>query len=260
MPTKKEVTTKKTTSPKATKAEVKDVAKDTKKVTVEAVTKSAKTGGLSVAAYSLLGKTSGTLDLPKEVFGAKVNQSLLSQAVKIYLNNQKAHWSNTQTRGEVTASTKKIFKQKGTGRARHGSISAPIFVGGGIALGPKSRKVTLDLPKKMRLQAMISALSDKATQSEVLGLSDVDKATGKTKEFAKLFKALQKKSALIITDTKKDLAQRAAKNLSGISVTTADQLSLLDVLRYQSLVLTREAADKLVERLTQKSGPKEEKK
>src|SRR3989344_1873864 len=100
--------------------------------------------------------------LPKEIFGQEVNTKLLAQAMRVYMTNLKKFTASTKTRGEVRGSTAKIYRQKGTGRARHGAITAPIFVGGGIVFGPKPRKVVLDLPKKMKKAALLAALSDKA--------------------------------------------------------------------------------------------------
>src|SRR3989338_11409930 len=141
---------------------------------------------LSIPVYSLAGKETGVLALPKEIFAAKVSKSLLAQAVRVYATNQKSLLASTKTRGEVEGSTAKIYRQKGTGRARHGAIRAPIFVGGGITFGPKPRKVRLILPQKMKKAALIAALSVKLADKNVIGLSGLDKASGKTKEMAKL--------------------------------------------------------------------------
>ncbi|OGE25975.1 50S ribosomal protein L4 [Candidatus Daviesbacteria bacterium RIFCSPLOWO2_02_FULL_40_8] len=203
--------------------------------------------GLSVPMYSLDGKVSGNLDLPKQVFGEKVNRSLLAQAVRIYLNNQTAHFANTKTRSEVRGSTRKIYKQKGTGGARHGSNRAPIFVGGGIALGPKSRKVILDFPQKMRKAAIISALSLKTLEGEVLGINGLEKASGKTSQFDMLMKKLEKKSTLFILGERNEIVQRAVKNLGKISVVTAGNLNTLEILKHKTVIISQDAVEKLGE-------------
>lgn len=209
------------------------------------ITKS-KTANLSVLVYSLAsGRESGKLDLPKEYFGGKVNKALLAQALRVYLNNQKSHWSSTKTRGEVEGSTRKIYKQKGTGRARHGGIRAPIFVGGGIALGPKSRKVTLDLPKKMKQASLISALSEKAQSGQISGLSGAEKSTGKTKEIAGLLKKINSNSALIIVDKRQENLERAVKNIKNISIEVVRNINTFEVIRYKNLLLTKEALNVL---------------
>lgn len=225
---------------------------NTQLITVRA---KSRTITLSIPVFSLVGKEVGFLELPKEIFGVKVNSSLLAQAMRIYLNNQKSHWSNTKTRGEVTGSTRKIYKQKGTGRARHGAITAPIFVGGGVALGPKARKVVLELPKKMKRVALLSALAQKLTDSAVKGILGLEKSSGKTKEMANLFRALNLKSALVVGDKKIDIAQRALRNIKGVNFLPADQLNAFEIIRHQSLLLTKEAVEKLQAKV---AGKKEE--
>lgn len=224
------------------------------KAEIKPVAKPAKSGGLSVSMYSLLGKEAGTLDLPKAVFGAEINRPLLSQAIRVYLNNQKGHFSNTKTRGEVEGSTRKIYNQKGTGRARHGGIRAPIFVGGGIALGPKSRQALLELPKKMKKAALISALSQKHLDKDVYGVSGLEKATGKTSEISKFLKGLGKKSVLIVAEKTNDLAKRAAANIKGINLISTDEINTLEVIKAQSLIFTKGAVEALEKKVTAKES------
>jgi len=201
---------------------------------------------LSIPVYSLTGRSSGTLSLPKEIFGQKVNEKLLSQALRVYMTNQKILPGSTKTRGEVRGSTAKIQRQKGTGRARHGSIRAPIFVGGGIVFGPKPRKVSLDLPKKMKKAALFSALSSKMGDKGILGLSGIDKASGKTKEMAKLLNKISGgKSTLIVTGEKMDNVVRGVRNISGVSVLPANLINALDVLKHDMLLLTKNAVERL---------------
>lgn len=229
-------------------------------VAVEPAAKTTRSAGLSVPVFTLAGKESGSLDLPKTIFGALVNKPLLAQALRVYLNNAKGHYSHTKTRGEVEGSTRKIYKQKGTGRARHGGIRAPIFVGGGIALGPKSRKVTLDLPKKMKKASLISALSQKLLDKQIYGLSGLDKATGKTQEFAKFIKNIKMKSALIVTDKTSEHAQRATSNIKSVNLIPAGELNALEVIKAQSLIFTKDAVEALESRIKkQESGTKENK-
>ena len=123
---------------KEVKAEVSIVEKVSEKATV------------SVNVVGIDGKISGKIALPGEIFGEKVNKALLAQAVRVYLANQRQGNASTKTRGEVEGSTRKIYRQKGTGRARHGSVRAPIFVKGGIVFGPKPRDFSLDMPKKKK--------------------------------------------------------------------------------------------------------------
>ncbi|OGE64724.1 50S ribosomal protein L4 [Candidatus Daviesbacteria bacterium RIFCSPLOWO2_02_FULL_36_7] len=195
--------------------------------------------------YSLAGKETGVLALPKEIFAAKVSKSLLAQAVRVYATNQKSLLASTKTRGEVEGSTAKIYRQKGTGRARHGAIRAPIFVGGGITFGPKPRKIRLDLPKKMKKAALFSALSVKAADKKVLGLSGLDKASGKTKEMAKLIEKLKAKSLLIVTGEKQDNVVRAIRNIPGADVLPVSLINAYEIVKHELLFVTKEAVEKL---------------
>ncbi len=204
---------------------------------------------LSVPVYSLAGRTSGTMSLPKEIFGAPVNKQLLSQAVRVYMTNENVLPGNTKTRGQVEGSSAKIYRQKGTGRARHGSIRANLFVGGGIVFGPKRRKVILDLPKKMKKAALISALSSKASDFKVYGLSGIEKSSGKTKEIFDLLGKIsgkgKKLNALIITAGKQDNVFRAVANIPSVTTLPANLINTYEVLKHDLLLLTKEAAEKL---------------
>ncbi len=213
---------------------------------------------LSVPVCSLAGRAAGNLSLPKEFFGAEVNKKLLAQALRVYTTNQKSLTGNTKTRGEVEGSTAKIYRQKGTGRARHGAIRAPIFVGGGITFGPKERKVRLDLPQKMKKSALKSALSSKVIDKSVMGLSGIEKASGKTKEIAKLmyqvssirYQGKDKKSkkitsTLIVTGDKVDNILRGARNIPGVDILTVNLINAYEVARHDLLLITKEAVDVL---------------
>lgn len=200
---------------------------------------------LSVPVYSLVGRAAGILTLPKEIFGQKVNKSLLAQAIRVYATNQKHLTGSTKTRGEVEGSTAKIYRQKGTGRARHGAVRAPIFVGGGITFGPKPRKVRLSLPKKMKKAALNAALSSKVLDKKVMGITGIEKASGKTKEITKFLEKLKVKRALIITAEKIDNLQRAVRNIKKIDVLSANLINAYEVLKHDVLIVTKEAVEKL---------------
>lgn len=204
--------------------------------------------GITIPVFSLDGKETGTMNLPEEVFGVKVNRTLLAQAVRVYTTNQKDFTGSTKTRGEVSLTTAKWFRQKGTGRARHGAQSAPIFVGGGIAMGPKPRNVRLDLPKKMKKAALISALSSKVENKNILGVADLNKASGKTKQIAAFLNKLPKsKSALIVTSEKMDNVLKASRNISGVNVLPFTMLNAYEIVKHQLLVLDTETVIKIGE-------------
>ena len=212
---------------------------------VKKVVTRTKASGLLVPVYSLAGRAAGTMTLPKEIFGREVNKTLLAQALRVYMTNQKTFTGYTKTRGEVVGSTAKIWRQKGTGRARHGAITAPIFVGGGIVFGPKPRKVRLNLSQKMKKQALLSALSSKMTDKEILGISGLEKATGKTKQIAKLLEKVNSKSVLLVIDGRMDKVFRGARNIPGVLVLPANQLNAYEVLKHQKLLITKDAVEVL---------------
>jgi large subunit ribosomal protein L4 len=242
----KEVPAKKKVAKKAeadvVKAEIKVAAKPEK---VATKTKAAVV--LTIDVYGLDGKVAGKVTLPEEIFGEKVNKTLLAQAVRVYLANKRQGNASTKTRGEVDGSTRKIYRQKGTGRARHGSVRAPIFVKGGIVFGPKPRDFGLELPKKMRRKALYSALSAKLRDGEVKILSGLESMEPKTKQFVAAMKNLglaEKKLLLVMAD---DLAsvKRAASNVQGVSSTAVKRLNAYDVLNNRQVVVMKDAIDEM---------------
>src|SRR3989344_1714246 len=212
-----------------------------------------KTGELSLDLFDIKGKIAGKIDLPKEIFGAKINNQLLAQAVRVYLANQRKGTAETKTRGEVHGSTRKIWRQKGTGRARHGSKKAPIFVHGGIAFGPHPRDFSLKISKKMKRQALFSALSSKLKSNEIKAVTGLEKLDPKTKSMADVINNLgidkKKRNILMITPLKNDLENvyRAARNLEGVRILNANVLNTYDVLNNRLILLMDKAVDSIKE-------------
>jgi len=210
---------------------------------------------VKVGVVNVAGATQGTMTLSSEVFGQTPNRNLIAQAVRVYLANQRQGTSSTKTRADVTGSTRKIYRQKGTGRARHGAAKGPIFVGGGIVFGPHPQDYSLKFPKKMKKAALIYALSQKA-QDGAIRIVDGD-FSGKTKEVAKLMKTmdLNKKGivnkVLFVTDKNENTA-RAAHNLAGLKIESAATLSTYGVVICRNLVFMKSAVTDVTERLTKK--------
>ncbi len=213
----------------------------------------------SVPIYGLAGIKKGMVTLPKEVFGGKVNDKLMAQAVRVYLTNQRQGTASTKTRGEVRGSTRKIYRQKGTGRARHGAITAPIFVGGGIAFGPRPRKFELKMSKQMRRKALLSALSQKLSEDKVR-LVDLNGASGKTKEMYKMLKALElinkegEGKVLFIASAAE--AKRGSRNIESVEISPTASLNTYTVLNNNHLVFAKEAIDDLAKLFVPRSGKK----
>lgn len=211
---------------------------------------------LTVSVYGLDGKVSGKISLSDEIFGAEINKKLIAQAVRVYQANKRQGNASTKTRGEVDGSTRKIYKQKGTGKARHGSLRAPIFVKGGIVHGPKPRDFSLEMPKKMRKKALFSVLSGKLIDGEVKIISGLEKIAPKTKEFVSVLKNLElvtgKNKVLIITpDTFLD-AKRSFSNLQGVNSTSAQRLNALEAIRHKMLLIAKESVSEMEKSLLKK--------
>ena len=204
---------------------------------------------------TIRGTKSGTVTLPKEIFAVKVNPQLMAQAVRVYLANQRKAKAKTKTRGEVRGSRRKIWRQKGTGRARHGDLYAPIFVGGGRAHGPRGvENYQLKMSKKMKRAALFSALTSKLKDKEIFVVKDLEKIEPKTKKMAQI---LQKKlkiegKVLIILPEVLDNVMRAARNIRGVSLAQASLLNTYQVLNGGKLLLMKESIDRLKETFLRK--------
>jgi large subunit ribosomal protein L4 len=200
---------------------------------------------MPLSVYGLDGKAAGKVSVSAEIFGEKVNKKLISQAVRVYLANQRQGTVATKTRGEVDGSSRKIYRQKGTGRARHGSLRAPIFVKGGVVFGPRPRDFSLDLPKKMKRKALFSALSGKLVDGEVKVVSGFEEIKPKTKNFVTALQKLgldgKKRSVLLVTAGKTENLKRSAGNVEGICLLPANLLNTYEVIKHKHVVLMKEA-------------------
>src|SRR3989338_2495108 len=217
--------------------------------TVRSTTIKSGSARLRADVYNTQGKVVSKIGLPKEVFGAKVNNSLMAQAVRVYLANQRMGTASTKNRGEITGSTKKIWRQKGTGRARHGSKKAPIFVGGGVAFGPRTRDYSLKMPKKMKKAALFSALSYKQNNGEIKVVTGLEKISPKTKFMAQVVKKLgfdsKKINVLLITPDKAkkgfENVYRAGRNIEGLKILGANALNTYEVLDNQLALFMKDS-------------------
>ncbi len=196
---------------------------------------------IAAKTFNLKGEAVKDTNLPEELFGVKVKPTLLAQAVRVYLSNQRQSPAKTKTRGEVAKTTAKMFKQKGTGRARHGSYAAPIFVGGGISHGPSGEQnYHLNMPQKMKKLAFLGALSAKAAKGEVKVVTGAEASTGKTKEVAWLAG-----KALVISSSTLSNFNRAARNLKKVQVVNSGLVNTYSVLAFKELIITPEALGEL---------------
>ena len=201
-----------------------------------------------VAVYDMQGSTVGELELNDEIFAAPVNESLMHQAVVMYLANQRRGTAATKTRGAVRGGGRKPWRQKGTGRARHGSIRSPIWVGGGVAFGPEPRDYGFTMPKKARRQALRSALSSKVAAGNVIILDELQLDEPKTRKMVDVLRNLQVAGkALIVTCDDGRNVVLSARNIPGVVTTRARDLNVYTVLNNEQLVITKQALQAIEE-------------
>ena len=195
--------------------------------------------------------SAGSVDLDDAIFGIEqIRADILQRAVKWQLSRRQTGTHKTQERSEIARTKKKMYRQKGTGGARHGARSAPIFVGGGVAHGPRVRSHATQLPKKVRRLALKHELSAKAGEQRLLVLDEARLDAPKTKDLSAKLAKLGVSDALVIDgETLDENFARAARNLPNFDVLPAQGLNVYDVLRRDTLVLTRAAVEKINERL-----------
>ena len=194
------------------------------------------------------GKKVSTIELSDAVFGMTPNEKVMHAAVVNFLANQRQGTQSTKTRSEVSGGGKKPWRQKGTGRARQGSIRSPQWTHGGIALGPKPRDYSYRLNKKVKRLAIVSALSAKAQAGEMVVIDKIEAAEYKTKTVAAMLKAVDAaKKALIVTPAVDEKLVKSAANLAGVSTTVVGQINTYAVLNGGKLVFSADAAKKLEE-------------
>ncbi len=195
-------------------------------------------------------KKAGELDLDEAIFGLPVRRDILARMVNWQLAKRRAGTHKTKTRGEVSGSTRKLFRQKGTGRARAGSIRVSQRRGGGVVFGPRPREHTHGLPKKVRRLALKTALSSKLADGKLAVLEQANMAEAKTKELAQQLASLGWSSVLVIDGAAVDAGfARAAKNIPGVDVLPQQGANVYDILRRDMLVLTKDAVQALEARL-----------
>jgi large subunit ribosomal protein L4 len=196
---------------------------------------------------NLEGKKVGTIDLADDVFGVKVNAHLLHEAVRHYLAGKHAGTHKTKDKSEVSGSGKKLWKQKGTGRARVGSIRSPLWRHGGTVHGPTPRSYSYALPKKMIIGALRSALSSKLAEQKMTIVDAWELETHKTKTFRQALTRLDKDtpSILLVDNSSNVNLERASRNIDGLTLVPTNALEAYDLLRHDHLMMSREAAVKL---------------
>src|SRR5262245_20910390 len=220
-------------------------------VTVSTAETSSGSGSLTLNVYNRQGETVGTVQIDPAEFGGKINRQLLHDVVLMHLANQRAGTHSTLRRGEVAGSTRKLFRQKGTGNARVGPRRTNKRKGGGTAKGPKPRDYEYHLPKKAVRAATRMALLSKMQDQETVVIDDLALTEAKTKQMAAVLKALKLDGAtcLVGTDKHDPLVYKSARNIRGVEVSPVAEFNAYAVLRPKRLLLTRAALEKLRERV-----------
>lgn len=199
---------------------------------------------------NLKNETVGQIDVSDRVFGAPLNRALIYDAVKAYMMNQRLGTVSTKTRAEVSGSGKKLWRQKGTGRARIGSIRNPLWKGGGAAHGPKPRPWETRMPKKMRRGALCSALSERLREGRITVVDGFDLESHKTKAFVGVLETLghERKTLLVDAADNKNL-ELSSRNLQAVTLARGNEVNIYDVLSHDRLIFSRAAIEALAERL-----------
>lgn len=201
-----------------------------------------------VAVYNVSGQQVSEMELSENVFGIEVNEHVLYEVVKNQLANKRQGTQSAKTRAEVRGGGRKPWRQKGTGRARHGSIRSPLWVGGGTVFAPKPRDYRYTLPKKVRRLAMKSALTSKVNNDEMIVLDQLVLEAPKTKDIVNMLKSLNvEKKALIVTAEKNDAIIKSARNIPGVDTALVNTLNVYDILNHDKFIITKDAVEKVEE-------------
>ena len=201
----------------------------------------------TVGLFNIEGKKVGDVSLNEKVFNVEVNKAVLHQVVVAQLANKRQGTQSAKTRAEVRGGGIKPWRQKGTGRARQGSIRSPQWAGGGMVFAVKPRDYRISLPKSMRRVAMKSALTAKVMENEMIVLESLVFDAPKTKDMVTMLKAFDVKKALIITAESNENVYKSGRNVEGIQVMPVNNINVYDLLKYDNLIITQDAVSKLEE-------------
>lgn len=201
----------------------------------------------TVGLYSREGQKVGDISLNEKVFGADVNTYAMHQVVVAQLANKRQGTQSAKTRAEVSGGGIKPWRQKGTGRARHGSTRSPQWYHGGVVFAPKPRSYRTSVPKSMRRVAMKSALSSKVRDNEIIVLDELSFDAPKTKEAVKMLNAFEAKKALVVVSESNENIYKSIRNIEGSSVIPVNNLNVYDILKYEKFIITKDAVSKIEE-------------
>lgn len=203
---------------------------------------------IDLSVHNTKGENIGEVSLKDSIFNTKINKYLVHQAVKRYLANRRRGTASTKNRSEVRGGGAKPWKQKGTGRARAGTNSSPIWVGGGIVFGPAPRDYSFSLPKKMKVAALKSALSDKLENKEIIIIDKLLLEKNKTSKMVEILKNLQAfKKPLIITEKEESIIALSVRNIKGAQVLPVSKINTYDLINHEKIIITKKALKRIEE-------------
>jgi len=198
--------------------------------------------------YNISGQVVGNMELSENVFGVEVNTVVMHMALVNQLANARQGTQSTKTKSEVRGGGRKPWKQKGTGRARQGSIRSAQWIKGGIVLGPKPRSYRYTLPKKVKRLALKSALASKVNSNEILVLDNIQFETCKTKQMVNALSNLKiEASALVVLSEKNENVALAIRNIPGVKIAYVNTINVFDILKFEKFIITKEAVEKVEE-------------
>ncbi len=201
-----------------------------------------------VDVYNLDGAVTGSIELSDDIFGIEPNEFAIQAVVRNQLANRRQGTHSTKTRSEVRGGGKRPYRQKGTGRARHGSVRSAQYVGGGIIFGPKPRDYSYTVPRKVRRLAMKSALSTKVLHNQILVLDTLNFDQIKTKNMVKVMNALKiEKPALVVMAESNLTVEKSARNIPTVKMAKVNTINVFDILKYDHFVITKDAIEKVQE-------------
>ncbi len=201
----------------------------------------------TVGVFNKEGNKVSDIQLSDSIFGVEINMYAMHQVVVALLANKRQGTQSAKTRSEVSGGGIKPWRQKGTGRARQGSIRSPQWIHGGIVFAPKPRDYRISVPKSMRRVALKSAFSSKVVDNSIIVLDEFDLTTPKTKEVVKMLELFKVKKALIVTADSNQIIYRSARNIPGVHVSPVNNLNVYDILKYDHFIVLKDAVSKIEE-------------
>ena len=201
----------------------------------------------TVGLFNKEGNKLDDIQLNDNIFAVEVNADAMHQVVVALLANKRQGTQSAKTRAEVRGGGIKPWRQKGTGRARQGSIRAPQWIKGGVVFAPKPRDYRMSIPKSMRRVAMLSALTSKVQNDEMVVLDSLTLEAPKTKEIVKMLNAFNAKKTLIVTAEANETVYKSARNIEGVAVLPVNNINVYDLLKYSKVIMTKDAVSKIEE-------------